>query len=206
MNDGKCLQKFPKPYQNWTHGNVNGRPLYHRPQRPPIHINNQPVNNRFVVPYNDKLLLMFDVHINVEICTSVKSVKYIYKCIYKGYDCADIITTDGLLAHDEIKHYVDARYVSAIEAMWRLLGYNMNDKLHTIIRLQVHTPDHQVVYFEDGNEHQALEQAALRNTTLTAWFQLNVDDVHAGQYLYTEIAQHFVYKKVGNINKWCRRH
>ena len=42
------------------------------------------VDNRNVVPYNAGLLLKYDCHINVEICTSVSSVKYIYKYIYKG--------------------------------------------------------------------------------------------------------------------------
>ena len=29
-------------------------------------------------------------YINVEVCTTVKSVKYIYKYVYKGYDSASV--------------------------------------------------------------------------------------------------------------------
>ena len=42
-----------------------------------------------MVPYNPFLLLKYNAHINVELCSTVKSVKYLYKYIYKGYDCAD---------------------------------------------------------------------------------------------------------------------
>lgn len=35
----------------------------------------------WVVPYNKYLLLRYSAHINVEVCTSIKSVKYIYKLL-----------------------------------------------------------------------------------------------------------------------------
>jgi len=35
-----------------------------------------------VVPYNPILLMRFNCHINVEICCSIESVKYLYKYIY----------------------------------------------------------------------------------------------------------------------------
>ena len=48
------------------------------------------MNNSWVVPYNPYLLLKYNAHINVELCSTVKSVKYLYKYIYKGYDCANV--------------------------------------------------------------------------------------------------------------------
>ena len=80
------------------------------------------VDNRFVVPYNKYLTLKYNCHINVESCQSVKSIKYIFKYIYKGYDCASvqINSRDGTVVHDEINHFLDARYVCAPEAVWRL--------------------------------------------------------------------------------------
>ena len=56
---------------------------------------NQTVDNRFVVPYCPGLLCIFNCHINVEVVTSVKSVKYLYKYVYKGYDAANIIVEDS---------------------------------------------------------------------------------------------------------------
>ncbi len=45
-------------------------------------------DNRWVVPYNPYLSLLFNCHINVEVCTFVTAVKYLYKYIYKGHDRA----------------------------------------------------------------------------------------------------------------------
>ena len=39
-----------------------------------------------VVPYNPWLRLKYDCHINVEVCSSIKSIKYLYKYVYKGLD------------------------------------------------------------------------------------------------------------------------
>ncbi|XP_073362179.1 uncharacterized protein [Aegilops tauschii subsp. strangulata] len=46
------------------------------------------LDNRWVVPYTPYLLRMFNCHINVEVCSSIKAVKYLYKYIYKGHDKA----------------------------------------------------------------------------------------------------------------------
>ena len=62
---------------------------------------------------------MVDEHINVEICTSLSVVKYLFKYIFKGYDCTgdDVAQRTGTYCHDELRQYVDARYVSAPEAV-----------------------------------------------------------------------------------------
>ena len=45
---------------------------------------------------------------------SVKSVKYLFKYVYKGHDCANIQicqdTTPSRLDHDEILMHLDTRY------------------------------------------------------------------------------------------------
>ena len=46
------------------------------------------LDNRKIVPYNRFLLLKFTAHINVEIYSTVNSVKYLYKYVYQGHDRA----------------------------------------------------------------------------------------------------------------------
>ncbi|GBN66559.1 hypothetical protein AVEN_110234-1 [Araneus ventricosus] len=87
----------------------------------------------------------------VEVCTSIKSVKYLYKYVYKGHDAASIrFENEKTLDHDEILLFLDGRYVSAPEAMWRLNEFNLSEKSHTVVRLAVHLPDQQAIVYQDG--------------------------------------------------------
>ena len=81
------------------------------------------LDNRWVVPYNRYLLLKYNGHINVEICSSLMSVKYLYKYILKGNDTAtvQIVTSpDGDKSHieyDEITQFINTRYVTPSEGL-----------------------------------------------------------------------------------------
>ncbi len=87
---------------------------------------------------------------------------------------------------DEVRSFLDARYVSAPEAIWRIFEFKMHDISHAIIRLAVHLPYEQAVYFRDGKEQEALEAASTKETNLTAWFKLNQNDSSANDFLYTD--------------------
>ena len=51
---------------------------------------NKWANNTFVVPYNPYLLLKFNSNMNLEVCSTVLCVKYLFQYCYKGHDCAFI--------------------------------------------------------------------------------------------------------------------
>lgn len=74
------------------------------------------VDNRWIVPYNAWLLLKYDCHINVEICSSFKSIKYLYKYVYKGVDRVSLQVYPGP-TYDEVQNFVDARWICAPEAL-----------------------------------------------------------------------------------------
>ncbi|GBL71957.1 hypothetical protein AVEN_115002-1 [Araneus ventricosus] len=151
-----------------TEENVNGYPIYRRRATEPVQVGKYSIDNRWVVPYNLWLLKKFNAHINVEVCASVKSVKYLYKYVYKGHDAASVkIQKEGALDHDEILSFVEGRYVSTPEAMWRLNEFNLSHRSHIVVRLAVHLPQQQPIVYQDGQEAQAIERAALRKTTLT---------------------------------------
>ena len=163
MDRGKCTKNFPKEFTPNTIADVNGYPKYRRRDNGrTINVRNVELDNRWVVPYNPWLSKKYNAHINVEVCMTVRAVKYLYKYIYKGHDCASIEINERI-DHDEIKTFLDARYVSAPEALWRLFEYDMHDQSHHVERLPVHLPEYQTVFFQAGQEQQALEQANVKD-------------------------------------------
>lgn len=201
MRDNKCSKKFPKQFRDATRVEQNGYPSYRRRDNGQFvqkHSNRRPVklDNRYVVPYNRFLLKHFKAHINVELCSSVQSVKYLHKYSKKSYDHASIrIVSNNTANYVEITTYVSTRYVSPTEAAHRIFEFPMQGNSHWVMRLEIHLPQAQQVYFQEGSEEAALARAAMKNTKLTGWFRLNRDDPAACVYLYTEIPSHYTWNR-----------
>ncbi|GBN58746.1 hypothetical protein AVEN_17016-1 [Araneus ventricosus] len=196
MRDEQCCKSFLKQFKDDIEENVNGYPIYRRRATEPVQVGKYSIDNRWVVSYNPWLIKKFNAHINVEVCASVKSVKYLYKYVYKGHDAASVkIQKEGALDHDEILSFIEGRYVSAPEATWRLNEFNLSHKSHTVVRLAVHLPQQQLIVYQDGQEAQAIERAALRKTTLTSWFELNKNDPSAHNISYSDIPQYYMFDK-----------
>ncbi|GBM68089.1 hypothetical protein AVEN_66754-1 [Araneus ventricosus] len=204
MKDGEGSKQFPKALREETEENVNGSPVYKRRCIEPVRVGKHYIDNRWMVPYNPWLSEKCNAHINVKVCASVKCVKYLYKYVYKGYDAASFtLKNDDIVNYDEILNFLDARYVSAPEAMWRLSEFSMSHNSHTVIRLAVHLLEQQVTSFKEEQENEAVEWASIKDTTLTAWFKLNLIDEVAHEYYYAAIPQYYVYDK--DSTKWQKR-
>jgi hypothetical protein len=85
--------------------------------------------------YNPCLLRTFNCHINVDSYGSIKSVKYLFKYIYKRHDRASVVMRKTDKADekgniDEIKQYRDARWVTPPEALWRIYGFDLSKNIH----------------------------------------------------------------------------
>ncbi|GBN02213.1 hypothetical protein AVEN_15142-1 [Araneus ventricosus] len=117
MEAGQCKNMFPREFRTETTMNVSGCPFYRRRPGDTAFGRGREMDNRSVVPYNPYLLLKYNAHINVEVCTSLRVMKYIYKYIYKRFDCANMVLTAGQVQHNEITNYIDSRHVSAPEAI-----------------------------------------------------------------------------------------
>jgi len=75
---------------------------------------------------------------------------------------------------NEIKDYVDARYLSAPEAVWHIFGFKFHHRSPAIQRLQIHLPNEQTVTFNDDTDIVTLLQNdRIRKTTLTEFFTAN---------------------------------
>jgi hypothetical protein len=86
IHNGMCSKRYPKQFQEVTSTNNDGYPIYRRRNNGRTFTNNkgETFDNRYIVPYNSVLSTAFNCHINVEICSTVQAIKYIYKYIYKG--------------------------------------------------------------------------------------------------------------------------
>ncbi|XP_071920605.1 uncharacterized protein [Coffea arabica] len=104
-----------------------------------------------VVPYNPYLLANFNCRMNVEICSTIKVVKYTYKYIYKGHDKIHfaMYSDDRSKEIDKIKEYQSARWVSPIEAIWRIHRFPLFETHPVVINLQLHLENYQSLTLKD---------------------------------------------------------
>ncbi|XP_074290217.1 uncharacterized protein LOC141616947 [Silene latifolia] len=83
----RCKYEYPKSFTPTTATNIAGYPEYRRQDAgESVLIRKHLLDNRWVIPYNLYLLALFDCHLNVEVCSTMHVVKYLYKYIYKGHD------------------------------------------------------------------------------------------------------------------------
>ncbi|GFQ97538.1 ATP-dependent DNA helicase [Trichonephila clavata] len=137
----------------------------------------------------------FNVHINVEFCNSVKSIKYICKYVNKGTDQA----TFGVEDLDEVTRYESGRYISSSEAVWRILCFPIHERFPPVMHLSVHLENGQRVYFTEDN---AIHKIIIpQKTTLKAFFEPCRVDNFVKTLLYCEVPAYYVWKN----NKFYRR-
>jgi hypothetical protein len=132
------------------------------------------LDNRWVVPYSPYLLKRFNCHINVERTFDIQSVKYLYKYVYKGQARADIeVTEPKSIIHDEVKKFVDGRYISAPDGCWKIFRLPIQEKSHSIVHLPVHLEGKEVVYWEEGMDEDKIREAMEKKKMLEAFLNLN---------------------------------
>ena len=83
------------------------------------------------------LLRLFQCHINVELAHSTSLIICLYKYFYKGPDY-----TKGQIEDDEIKQYIQGRYLSAAEAVHRFFEYELTRRDPSEKPYPVHLPGH----------------------------------------------------------------
>ncbi|XP_061347837.1 uncharacterized protein LOC133293306 [Gastrolobium bilobum] len=105
MKNGHCSKKFPKKFCSRTFIDDDGFPHYRRRNDGSVvKKNGVELDNRYVVPYNAKLLLKYQTHINVEYTCQSSAIKYLFKYIHKG---KDKVTAAINHSDDEIKMFYD---------------------------------------------------------------------------------------------------
>ncbi|KAL1309905.1 hypothetical protein AAHE18_17G212000 [Arachis hypogaea] len=178
MKNGSCSKFYPKEYTD------NGQTMKKR---------ECVLDNKFIVPYNPELLLKFGCHINVEYTCQTSSIKYLFKYVHKGNDCVTAtLYNAGDLSKatqvvDEIRNYYNCRYISACEAVWRLFGYEIQEKEPFVIRLPFHLEDEQpLVSGETSNVNDIVERAISHKSMFLGWMAANMSYPYARSLTYLE--------------------
>ncbi|KAI5396483.1 hypothetical protein KIW84_062627 [Lathyrus oleraceus] len=204
MKDGHCKKRYPKQFLDETRQGTDSYPEYRRRFDESVSLDkDKSVNNRWVVPYNPWLLLKYECHINVEIYSSIKSIKYLYKYVYKGSDRVAMEVHKGSYM-DEVQQYVDARWICAPEALWKIFRFTLYQLYPSVERLHIHLPNlHQVRFYDHQQIANVLNNECNSKTMLTQFSALNLRDPQERKYLYREIPEHYCWNK--RVMEWHRR-
>jgi hypothetical protein len=202
MVRNRCSKGYPKPFQEVTQLQESGYPLYQRQNNGrTFERGGFTYTNQWVVPYNPYLSRKYNCHINVEICNSIRAIKYIHKYIYKGHDRITVATEVN-----EVKRYLDARWIGPHEASWRIFEFRMHAESPPVQQLSVHLEGQQpIVYDARAPAANILQAAEQKPSTLMAFFKYYSEHPNAEKYLYSDFPQHFVWQKKRTPWRWTQR-
>lgn len=225
MKNNRCSKFFPKGYEASTVVGEDGFVQYRRGPEAANFVERYGIrlDNGWVVPYNLALLKRFRAHINVEWCNKTHLIKYLFKYITKGPDRARaVIETFGAGAPcsdshgeaisslgdqpvnaqkhpddvDEVREYIDCRYLSSHEAIWRMFEFDIHFRTPAVERLAVHLPlMNSVVYPADQPLTNIVDDPRYMQTTLTEWFTANTIFPAARELTYIEFPTKWVWNR-----------
>ncbi|XP_062519604.1 uncharacterized protein LOC134194679 [Corticium candelabrum] len=210
MKDGKCTKRYPRELLRETHTGHDGYPLYRRRKAGDggftakvtiLGCNEVAIDNKWVVPYCPILSKIFNAHINVEYCNTVKSIKYICKYVNKGSDQAVFGLERQEMRRDEVSRYEIGRYICSSEVTWRILDFPIHHRHPPVEHLYVHLENGQRVYFTEDNVRDRIAEPP--RTTLTAFFDLCREDDFAKTLLYCDVPRYYRWDR--SSKKWKRR-
>ncbi|XP_052165157.1 uncharacterized protein LOC127782122 [Oryza glaberrima] len=138
--------RYPKWFNDETRVDESGFPVYRRRNDGRfVSKNGCKIDNKWVVPYNMRLLKKFQAYINVEWYNKTNLVKYLFKCLTKGHDMSRVVfavgdstansgNSDEPDGRDEISNYMRCRYLSSCEAIWRIFGFKIHGRKPSVER------------------------------------------------------------------------
>ncbi|XP_074327693.1 uncharacterized protein LOC141665605 [Apium graveolens] len=147
-------------------------------------------------------------HINLEICNSSRSLKYLFKYCLKGHGTATVLlkkksnksgneqTARSVKNLDEDKNFLEGRYVFASEASWRIFGFDIHHHSLSVDHLPIHFPDYKYLDFQSSMDlENVCNNMTSKNSKLEAWFVANSEFPQAQNFTYSDFPTHFTWIK-----------
>ncbi|CAN7129321.1 unnamed protein product, partial [Brassica rapa subsp. narinosa] len=224
MENNVCTKKYPRPYNDSTSIDKSGYVLYRRRRNENESVvkSGATLNNTFVVPHNVNLLKKYEAHINVEWCNRTSAVKYLFKYITKGVDRASAVIEKGNTAttsdtvasaepkekvikqRNEIQEYIEARYLSACESMWRTFAFHIHKRKPSVEKLIIHLEgEHNITIKETDNLGRVIRKPGIEKTMFTEWMVLCRRSAFARTLTYVQIPEYFVWNNTSKV--WSER-
>nr|GEW59309.1 hypothetical protein [Tanacetum cinerariifolium] len=105
---------------------------------------------------------------------------------------------------DEIKNYLDARYISPYEACWRIFKFDIHYREPAVHILSVHLMNMQCVVFREQDRLDSIVvDTHKKKTTLTGWLHYNERNTDERHLTYLDFPSEFVWYADGKY--WRRR-
>ncbi|CAL9002650.1 unnamed protein product, partial [Prunus brigantina] len=102
----------------------------------------------------------------------------------------------------QILAYLNCRYISPYEAVWRLFQYPIHSREPAVERLSIHLPlEQNVVFNGDQSLESIVSQKGIEDTMLTSWFKANQMFPEARTLTYAEFPTKFVWDSRNKIWK-----
>ncbi|XP_021775348.1 uncharacterized protein LOC110739200 [Chenopodium quinoa] len=138
-------------------------------------------------------------------CSTVKAVKYLYKYVYKGHDRISYnvhpANDDSV---DEIEQYQSGRWVSPCEAAWQIFSFDLFKISPSVLPLQVHLPNMQTVHLWSHERlNTVISDSKRSRTQLTEFFAMNAAVESGTGYLYSEFCEHLIWDAKAKV--WTDR-
>ncbi|KAI5435870.1 hypothetical protein KIW84_022338 [Lathyrus oleraceus] len=172
MTNGRCSKYYPKKFQDVTLVHQDGYLAYRRRDNDfTIEKNGIMLHSDHVVPHNPYLLMKIS---------------------------AVIVPSAGGREgnYDEIKQYLDCRYVSPSEACWRIFSYSIHGRKPAVGRLFFHLEGENSIYYKDFEQiGNVLLKVSVTESMFTAWFVANQVYDEAKLLTYGQLVSKFVYVK-----------
>uniref|UniRef100_A0A0D3E8D8 ATP-dependent DNA helicase n=1 Tax=Brassica oleracea var. oleracea TaxID=109376 RepID=A0A0D3E8D8_BRAOL len=224
MENNVCTKKYPRPYNDNTSIDISGYLLYRRRRNENKFVvkDGAILNNTFVVPHNVKLLKKYEAHINVEWCNRTSAVKYLFKYITKGVDRASVVIEKGNAAttsdtvpsgepkervikqRNKIQDYIDARYLSACESMWRNFAFHIHKRKPSVEKLIIHLEgEHNITIKSIDNLGRVIHKPGIEKTVFTEWMVLCRRSAFARTLTYVQIPEYFLWNNSTKV--WTER-
>ncbi|KAH1086548.1 hypothetical protein GYH30_018184, partial [Glycine max] len=185
MKEGKCSHFYPKMFHLHIVLDADGFPVYRRRNNGnAIEKNGVIIDNRYIVPYNPRLLRKYQAHINIEWLTAVL------------IDEDNGQTENGGTHNDEIKEYLDCRYICPCESTWRIFGFPIHGRKPVVERLHFHLPGQHSVLYEDHDDiDDVLSKPSISDSKFISWMNTNQNSVEGRNLTYAEFVSKFVYNQ-----------